>query len=121
MTSTRVNRERCPGTQDVRDQEQTYRLSLGQIRSVLEGLPADSDNGRRIALGAARTALESILREASAGPLNDGEGGGNEANSGKAAMDSAGVGGHDPRKVDELRGAIRGAVDILSGISRWAI
>lgn len=68
-------------------------------------------------MAAARTALESILREASPAPQDRGredveEGGGEGCRWG--TMDSS---SRDFRKVDELREAIRGAVNILSGIS----
>lgn len=86
---------------------------MREIRSILEGMPADSDNGRRIALGAARTALESIVREASPRPVSRRAGGGGEEKPGDVPV----AGGHDVHRVGELREAIRGAVDILSGIS----
>lgn len=89
-------------------------------------MPAtESDNGRRIALGAARTALESILRQASPAPSDRSGGGGGEGfpgggggGGGGRRREGSGNGSvNDPRKVDELREAIRGAVGILSGLS----
>lgn len=93
---------------------------MREIREILESSSfADSDNGRRLALGAARTALESILREASPGPPDRSSSVGRSAG-GRGAEgpreELAGVGGHEVRSVDELREAIAGAVEILSGI-----
>ncbi|CAM9363668.1 unnamed protein product [Ectocarpus sp. 12 AP-2014] len=92
--------------------------SVREIREILENSSfADSDNGRRIALGAARTALESILREASPGPPPD-RGTGRRPHAAQARPGAvlAGDGGNEGRRADELREAIRGAVTILSGI-----
>lgn len=49
------------------DERREYfsRYSERDIRSILERMPANSVNGRRIAIGAVRAALESILREIS--------------------------------------------------------
>lgn len=82
---------------------------MREIREILENSSfADSDNGRRLALGAARTALESILRDASPGPLGHSADGFGE--------ELAGGDRHEVRSVGELREAILGAVSILSGI-----
>lgn len=84
-----------------------------EVSNIIERLPVDGDNGRRAALDAIRTKLESMAREASPDQLDqraDGENGG--------AGGRAPVGKDDYiRKVVELREAIRGAVGILSGIS----
>ncbi|CAM9388905.1 unnamed protein product [Ectocarpus fasciculatus] len=93
--------------------------SVREIREILENSSfADSDNGRRIALGAARTALESILREASPGlpPDRGTERQRLRAAQGRQGPVLAGDGGNEVRRADELREAIRGAVTILSGI-----
>ncbi|CAM9613343.1 unnamed protein product [Ectocarpus sp. 8 AP-2014] len=92
--------------------------SVREIREILENSSfADSDNGRRIALGAARTALESILREASPGPPPDrGTGRRPRAAQARPGAVLAGDGGNEGRRADELREAIRGTVTILSGI-----
>eukprot|EP00752_Nemacystus_decipiens_P007603 g6794.t1 len=102
------------------------RRSVREIREILEKSSfADSDNGRRLALGAARNALESILREASPGPPPDRSGGcaaaftaaagrGVEARLGEELAGGTGV--QEIRSVGELREAIRGAVNILAGI-----
>lgn len=92
------------------------RRSVREIREILENSSfADSDNGRRLALGAARTALESILREASPGPVDRSVG--CSAGRGVEGLGEGMAGGvHEVRSVGELREAIRGAVNILAGI-----
>lgn len=92
---------------------------MREIREILENSSfADSDNGRRLALGAARNALESILREASPGPPDRGVGCVAGAGRGVEGLreELAGGGDHEVRSVGELREAIRGAVNILAGI-----
>lgn len=90
---------------------------MREIREMLEKSAfADSDNGRRLALGAARTALESILREASPGPLDRSARSAERGVEGSREGLVAG-GDREVRKVGELREAIRGAVNILAGIS----
>lgn len=91
----------------------TSRRPVRAIRNILERLPTDSDNGRRIALGAVQTAFESIAREASPGQLDLRA---DEEKVGESARAPVGK-GDDLRKVVELREAVWGAVDILSGIS----
>lgn len=93
------------------------RRSVREIREILENSSfADSDNGRRLALGAARTALESILREASPGPPDRSAGCAAAGLAVEALGDELAVEVHEVRSVGELREAIRGAVNILSGI-----
>ena len=85
-----------------------------EVRNILERLPANSDNGSRTALGAIRTKLESMAREASPGRLGQGAQGQEGRGGGRAPAGK----GDDIRKVAELREAIWGAVGILSGIGR---
>lgn len=109
-------RRQAAGAHDTSDGEIGTHRSVREIRELLETSAfADSDNGRRMALGAARTALEAILREASPGPLDRGPGRGT-VRAREGCGESAGRGGREVRKVSELREAIRGAVNILSGI-----
>ncbi|CAM9713650.1 unnamed protein product [Hapterophycus canaliculatus] len=117
----RTDRGSSPGSRraaprDVGGETKSHR-SVREIREILENSAfADTDNGRRIALGAARTALESILREASPEP-HDRRRGVNEEVGEEDGQGSTAGGSGDFRKADELREAIRGAVTILSGIS----
>lgn len=63
MADRRVRSSARAGADERR--EYFIRYSERDIRSILERMPADSVNGRRVANGAARAALESILREIS--------------------------------------------------------
>lgn len=116
QSSSPVVGRQAAAAQDASDGEISTQRSVREIREMLENSAfADSDNGRRMALGAARTALEAILREASPGPLDRGSGGrtvGGREDYGESTV----RGRQEVRKVSELREAIRGAVNILSGI-----
>lgn len=97
--------------------------SLKNIRRIIDALPTVSGDERRIALSAAQTAIESILRESSPLPSGCREDGG-ETNPERRSVKGGGARGWnrkgrgDARKADQRREAISGAVDILSGLNR---
>lgn len=101
------------------DEHREYfsRYSERDIRSILERMPADCVNGRRVAIGAARAALESILREIS--PEQ-------EEHEVEAAEEERGIpvrargarGGSKPLEGGGMRGRAKETVRRLAGISR---
>lgn len=101
------------GTSAAPEGGETHHRSGSEVRNILERTPADSDNGRRAALGAIRTKLESMAREVSPEQLEWRAEGGKAGGGGRVSVGK----GDDVRKVVELREAIWGAVGILSGIS----
>ena len=99
------------------------RCPTRDIPGIVEGKPTDSVNSRPEAHGAARMALESVLQEVSPHKAEY-EAEMSVARRSRALPAGSRKGGAshvDPRKVDEMRQAIQGAVRILAGISGWVL